>query len=98
MTEHDNNCNFENFDENTDDYVSCDVQWMMFSKGYVLSQNSYEWVEKSTIENYKEKWENGYFHEFVDNVHLHNSKNCLKNYEKYDPKGYAVHMEWRESQ
>ena len=95
---HDNNCDFENFEKNTDDYLSCDVQWLMFSKGYVLHQDSFEWVKKDSIENYEQRWKNGWYHAFVDSVHVHNSKGCLKNFEKYDPKGYAKHMEWRKGQ
>tara|TARA_R110002096_G_scaffold41770_2_gene112755 strand:+ start:1413 stop:1703 length:291 start_codon:yes stop_codon:yes gene_type:complete len=90
---HNNNCDFENFDENTDDYISCDVQWLMFSKGYVLKQNGMNWVKKDNEQNYEEKWKNGEYNDFVDNCHIHNSKGCLKNYEKYDPKGYANFIE-----
>jgi|TARA_B110000438_G_scaffold46694_1_gene46866 hypothetical protein len=96
---HDNNCDFENFEKNTDDCLSCDVQWLMFSKGYVLYDGGdMEWHKPEDIENCQEKIENCQVLTFTDVDHLHNSEGCLKNFEKYDPKGYAKHMEWRKEQ
>ena len=50
------------------------------------------------FENFEKRWKNGWYHDFVDSLHVHNSKGCLQNFEKYDPTGYPAHMQWREEQ
>ena len=84
------NCNCGDEDDMETDATSCDVQWLMISKGYVLYDGGdMEWYEPKDIKNCKEQIENLQVLDFVDIYNIHTSEGCLKNYEKYEPVSYA---------
>lgn len=79
------NCDCGDEDDLEIDPTSCDVQWLMLSKGYVLYDGGdMEWYEPKDIKNCKEQIENLQVLDFVDISHVHVSDGCWKNFKNYD--------------
>lgn len=78
------NCNCGDEDDLEIDPTSCDVQWLMLSKGYVLYDGGdMEWHKPKNIKNCKEEILNLQVLDFPDISHIHVSNGCLKNYEQF---------------
>ena len=78
------NCTCGDEDDLEIDPTSCDVQWLMLSKGYVLYDGGdMEWYKPKDIKNCKEEILNLQVLDFPDTSHIHVSNGCLKNYEQF---------------